>query len=136
MAKPTPETIPSDDFELLENGETLKLHEGESVKVLRRRTVAELKAGYRLYRLGVELAALEGEPDGDERALARLDESRSDMLGALRGRIIAWTWTDDLGKPHPQPDGTDGPLLGLRIQELWYLIGLVNGEAPAEEKKG
>jgi hypothetical protein len=50
--------------------------------------------------------------------------------------VLRWNWTDDAGRPYPQPEGDPEVFRRLRPEELMYLSKAVRGETPGEQKNG
>lgn len=134
MAKPQPKRIPSDDCAVKIDGAVCFPHEGEYVEMITTETVGEMKARRFLREVGVRIDAIKGEPDEKVKFEQIMDEYFDEICSHLAGRVFAWNWTDDWGRPLPQPDGTVGPLLRLRAGELYWLMNATGGETPAERK--
>lgn len=134
MAKPQPSEIPSDDFECPIGGELYRLHEGETVTVLPASTVADNKLAHALLLAQSAIEAA-GEDDPPIEIVSRLDEVNDAICAKLAERILAWTWTDDAGRPRPQPNGDPAAFHALRQQEVMYLWRLARGQETAAESK-
>ena len=135
MAKPLPKRVPSDDCAVLIDGAVYYPHEGEYVDVMPGMSVGELQSIEHLRRLGVEIQALEGEPDAQSRLLALLDPHYEELYRLLAARLVAWNWTDDRGRAIGPPDDVAN-LRTLRPEELYYLLFAAQGETPGARKNG
>ena len=69
-----------------------------------------------------------------QRVTALMDGALQGLARGLAPRIVRWNWTDWLGNPMPQPDGTVGPLLALETEELYWLLSAVKGETTGQAK--
>ena len=138
MAKPLNPTriVPSDDLWISENSERFNPHEGETVTVLRGFSVGGLRALAILQRMPVELAAVKGEEGEGMKSVEIAERAFETVCEELGHRVIGWTWTDDLGRPLSQPDGTAVPIRVLRAEELMWLVAACQGETPSEKKDG
>ncbi len=146
MSKPQAKRIPSDDCivfagrtyspdgTIKEPGEACAPHEGEWVDMFTESSVGELKAVRRLRELGTQLEAAKGEADEQSKAIRLSDDAFTELCQALAPRIKTWSWTDDAGRPMPQPDGTAASLQPLKAQELMWLLSAAQGEVPSERK--
>ncbi len=133
MAKPRPRRGGSADCVIIVDGEAYHPHEDEWIEVLSGVSVGELQATEHIRRLGVEIQALQGEPDEQERLMALLDPHYEELTTRLAERITAWSWTDDLGRPLGDP--TDpATLKKLRPEELYYLVMATQGQTPGQRK--
>ena len=131
--KPPARRVPSDDCVLTVEGVDYALHEGEWVEVRPGLTPHVLNAMRAIQELAPKLAALEGDEQA-QRTVALMDDSLGDMRLVLADLVTGWSWTDDSGSPLPQPSAEG--LAGLRIEELLYLMQVVQGNEPATEKNG
>lgn len=134
MAKPTPRRIPSDACEVVGADGPYHPHEGEWVEIVGTLTVGDIMALSALERYGVALQAAQGEPDEAIQSVRIMDQYFRQTCEGLARRVVAWSWTDDLGRPLPQPAGNPEAFAALSPAELTYLIGLVRGEQPADRK--
>ena len=134
MAKPQPIEIGSDDCVVTINGEACTPHEGESVWIIPGLSVGAINALTTLTQTGVAMEAAKGEPDEGARVTALMDGALQGLARGLAPRIVRWNWTDWLGNPMPQPDGTVGPLLALETEELYWLLSAVKGETTGQAK--
>lgn len=128
--------VESDDFEVEFEGEVYYPHSGEYVVISQAAPVSLIKAYTEFRRLSVEQAALEGEPDAQERLIELLDPAYDRILDLLSERIRSWTWTDDDEQPHPQPYRQPEVLRALSDKEVMYLLNLTMNGAPADRKNG
>lgn len=134
--KPPVRRVPSDDCALLVGGEAYYPHTGEWVEVVGGFSVQLVRGLGEIAGLGVTTASLEGEPDAERRQVAAIGSAFDDICRVLAQRVVAWTWTDERERPLPTPDGTPTPFLGLRAEELGWLLRATMGEVPAEQGKG
>lgn len=135
MAKPPPIRIPSDDCRIVLDGQEFFPHEGEWVETLAGMTVAEYKAINAMGNLAERLAQVKGDPDEEEKVNALIDGQFDQICDVLAARVVAWNWTDDAGRPLPQPNGTPAIFHRLRSHELNWLVRAAEGETPSQEKK-
>ena len=136
MAKPKPLRIPSDDCIVPINGVDYALHEGEWVEVVPGFTVGDLATIRSIREVGVRIAAAKGEPDEFEQSLVITDDMMADICRMFSQRILTWNWTDDTGQALPPPHGSPAAFSSLRAEELYYLVGAVQGATPAMLGKG
>ncbi len=138
MAKPVPVEVKSDDCLVTVNGEKCAVHEGESVWLFQGQSVAEMRAVTRLAQLQVQVDALKGSNDqaAAMTLLAEIEGLFDALCAMLAPRVVRWTWTDLLGNPMPQPDGTPGVLARLDSEELFWLLQAAKGEAGGGRKNG
>lgn len=136
MGKPQARRIPSDDCAVPDGDSACYPHEGETVAIVGRQTVAEWQAFEGIRRLGVDLLAAQGEPDEVARILLRLNGHFDELCTLLAERVVDWDWTDNRGRPLPKPDGTAAPLKRLSSDELGYLVMVATGESPGQRKNG
>ena len=123
MAKPPPESIPSDDYEVTTaDGQVYRPHEGEWVLMYLDQTVEEVTAGEALARIGVEMQAAKGDKDEALKIGLLAEQHFAILCEALAERVVDWTWTDRRGRPLPKPDGTTGPISKLSSDEMGYLL--------------
>ena len=147
MSKPPARQVPSDDYTVVVEGEVYHPHEGEYVSLVGNPTIGELEGWDEFRRMAVEFDAIKGEPDEREKVGALLETTTRHLCALLARRIVGWTWTDDRGRPLVAPalDDPDdetqvvdatGLLKALTTDELYYLLRISRGEAPAERKNG
>lgn len=122
---------------VVEPGETYYLHQGESVWLLPVGTVQMQLAAMRLATAGAELAAIEGDQEGQLVGLAAINAGLTGLARAVAERVVAWDWTDIRGEPLPQPYRSSATLLNLEASELhWLSTASTLGETEAERKNG
>lgn len=137
MAKPTVRVVPSDDCIVTIGGEDFALHEKEWVRVMPGYPIALFKAVRGIQGLKVKIDALEGDDAAKAvETVVLMDSSFDDIVALLRDRILGWNWTDDAGVPYPQPKEHPEVFERLQAFEILYLVGVLQGEAPAERKNG
>lgn len=134
--KPALRRVPSDDLVIEEGGELYTPHAGEWVEILPGFRVADFRVVQALADLQVTMQALRGEDDGELRAMVAASEAYALTLAEIRTRVIRWSWTDDLGRPYPQPCDHPEVIDALRIEEVNYLGRVIRQQNPAQEKKG
>ena len=134
MGKPPSIKLPSGDFELVVDGVTYKPHEGEWIEASRMQRIGEVVSISQLSRLGVELQALAGDEDEQARMADLMEKHFEDICRVLAERVIAWNWTNDQGNAYPPPSRDAFQL--LRAEELYYLLRVIQGEGPGEQKNG
>lgn len=138
MPKPVPVEVKSDDCLVTVNGEPCAVHEGESVWLFKGQSVSEMRVVSRLAQMQVQVDAL--KDSGDTAAalalMAEIDAVFDDVCAMLAPRLVRWTWTDLLGNPMPQPDGTARFLARLESEELFWLLQAAKGDAGGGRKNG
>jgi hypothetical protein len=134
VAKPPIRQVPSDDCLVEVDGTEYKVHEGEWVKVISSFAVGSLHVMRRVTELQSQMDSL--EDDEEIRKALLVDDVVIELVDVLKGRIVEWTWTNDLGEPLPQPLNNPDAFQALRIEELMYLALVVRGESPAEQGNG
>jgi hypothetical protein len=141
LSKPPLRPVPSDDCAVTINGETYYPHEGETVWIVGKASVGELQSYWEFRQKVRELPSENGRPADDATLEAwnaynrsyeeRLSLSFDDLCQMVAGRVAKWDWTDDVGNPLPQPDGSLEPMKRLRTEELNWLHAVIQGESPA-----
>lgn len=134
MSKPGTRRVPSDDCVITVDGVEFHPHEGEWVEVIAGFRIGDLRAQRGLAELQPRLEAVEGESQEGARKLAMMDDSFAELVDALSTRVRRWSWTDDDGAPLPQPYRNPDAFRPLRLEEIYYLATVSQGEAPAEKK--
>ena len=132
--RPEPVIVPSDDCVITRDGREYHIHRGEWVKAAVGMTLGQVRLIEKLTRLQSEMAAVEGDSDEDKQVVRLLSGTAGDAAAVLRGRIVAWNWTDSAGTPRPQPS-EPGAFDGLELEELFYLVAVLRNQAPAERSK-
>lgn len=130
MAKPQARRIPSDDCVVEVDGEKYNVHEGEWVELIPVTTVSDLAVLQKARDLETVAAAAKGDPDENVKMLDATSGMVDSICEMLAPRVKAWNWTDDAGRPLPQPDGTAEPLKRLHWEELLYLTQAAQGQNP------
>lgn len=136
MSKPKPRRIDASACPVADGDQICYPHEGEWVEVLSGMTAGQMQAVAHLQRIGVEMDALQGEPDQGIKSFALLEPYYAEIQALVATRLIDWNWTDDLGEPLPKPDRTTGPLNQLRLEELYWLLTAAQGETLDDRKNG
>lgn len=128
MTKHPTRTVPSDDCAVVIDGIESHPHRGEIV------TFAgwfDMNALAIMYAFGDLLdRVIDAE---EEEALRLIDESDplvERFIAVLASCIVEWNWTDDLGKPLPQPHENADAFRALRLDELVYLALLAAPKLP------
>jgi len=132
VAKPPTRQVPSDDCLVEVDGVEYAVHEGEWIRVISSFAIGSLKVMRRVTELQSQMDAL--EDDETIRKVILMDDTVDELIGVLQARIVEWNWTDDLGKPLPQPLNNPDAFKPLRLVELMYLALVVRGESPEEQK--
>ena len=129
MGKPNVRRIPSDGCGVADEtgGATYYPHEGEWVDVIPGMEVRMLAVLQKFNGLADAYAAIEGDSDADEKAIALSRDAIETALPALRDRVVGWSWTDDLGRPLPQPLEDPDVFLRLKGPEVGWLVAAVQG---------
>lgn len=136
MGKPRPRRVASDRCPVLVDGQLYYPHEGEWVELLAGVTVGQLGLLRQVQELPARLSQADGDADEAAQVVALMEAALSEASAFLAPRVLAWSWTDDLGRPLPQPDGTPGPLRALRAEELYWLLDGAQGETADDAGKG
>jgi hypothetical protein len=131
MAKPTYIRVPSDDCEVPVGDQVFNVHEGEWVDVLPIRLVGDNRFFVTVNRLQVELEAVKGDEDESQRVSEIMARHFDRVVGFIRPRIGAWSWTDMDGKPLPQPAEDPDVFERISSDELLYLTRVVQTGRPA-----
>ena len=134
MAKPIARRVPSDDCAVTHAGEVFYPHEGEWVEMLPGISVGDLAALKSLAQLEMRRAALDGDEDEGAQTIDMLLEAVATARTVVTPRLTAWSWTDIRGAPLPCPADDPDVYLGLEVEEVFYLMRVARGEAPAERK--
>ena len=112
-----------EDGEIVNPGTPYFIHQNEWVEILPVMTVKEV---VNLSRLQVS-----GSDPGVQ------GQNFTDLCGELSRRVIAWNWTDLMGKAIDQPYDRPDVLEKLSSEELlWLVSATTNQETPDERKKG
>jgi len=142
MAKPQPIRIPSDNCIVTIDGVEYRPHENEWVEVLPGLKVGHQKLIAEMNALRAEFETLEDDAEQDDEsglaARRRINELAAQyndkMIDFLRQRLVAWNWTDELGRPLPELDGTERPFELLSAEELGWLLAACRGDVETESK--
>jgi hypothetical protein len=135
MSKPPTRPVPSDDYVLTVDGVEYHPHEGEQVEFIGSTTVGEMQAFNRFRRLSVSIDAVKGEADEAQKINELMDPAFEQLCELLARRLVRWSWTDDAGRPLPQPDAPE-VLKALCAEEVYYLLIAAQGESAGERKNG
>ena len=112
-----------EDGEIVNPGTPYFIHQNEWVEILPVMTVKEV----------VNLSRL--QVSGSDPGV--LGQNFTDLCGELSRRVIAWNWTDLMGKAIDQPYDRPDVLEQLSSEELlWLVSATTNQETPDERKKG
>ena len=112
-----------EDGEIVNPGTPYFIHQNEWVEILPVMTVKEV----------VNLSRL--QVSGSDPGV--LGQNFTDLCGELSRRVIAWNWTDLMGKAIDQPYDRPDVLEKLSSEELlWLVSATTNQETPDERKKG
>lgn len=155
MAKAALRQVSSDDYTEVEDGQIIHPHEGEWVRVIAGKTVADVKMALQLSHVQTDLAALDPDP-GEQLSteeLGKLERQRLEIVAPvydevnalLARRIVAWNWThrvtgrplipwnaqDEDGRDYAEIDGAD-VFSQLTPTEQGYLLAVVKAESPGE----
>ena len=106
--------------EIVEQGEPVKLHENEWVRVLPVITIKEALA-LGTFRNSVE----EGQ----------LSVAMDSICESLAKRIVDWNWTGIDNEPLAKPYGNPEVFKDLYNEEILWLITATSGETKSDEKK-
>lgn len=137
MSKPAPIRYDTGDLEVEVGGQKYRPHEGEWVEAYAGLTVGQVGLFARLQQLAGRVEALQGEPDAPAKEIALRDEVYQEALRTITPRIARWSWTDAAGEPLPQPRDDPSVMQRLSLEEMFYLVGLIqNGETPGMRKNG
>jgi hypothetical protein len=136
MAKPGFRRVPSDDCKVEDGGELFYPHEGEWIECTRGLQVREMASLQEMQSMLTELDTVKGEPDEWQRVPEIMTRHYDRLIPILRDRVVRWNWTDDAGRPYPQPMDDPDVFRRLKPEELWYLSAAIRGETPGEQKNG
>ena len=134
MAKPKPTQVPSDDCVVLDGDERLNPHEGEWVLAYCGYRAGDARMMRGLQELKAKMAAIEGDDDAGQQQMILTSDAFGEVIIALQDRIVAWNWTDDRGRPYPQPEEDPNVFHRLRIDEAIYLGMVVQKNNPKAEQ--
>ena len=80
---------------------------------------------------------MQGESGHEAEILSLMNEHFDTICQGIASKVLAWNWTDMLGRPLPEPDGTVTPFKRLSAEELYWLFGAIRGiETGAARKNG
>lgn len=135
MSKLPTRRVPSDDFTVVLQDKTYRPHAGEWVEFRGFPTVgAQLRfmraASWRA-KTPDDFAAM--GPDELEEAMASMTEAIESTISELAQAIVAWTWTDNEGRPYPSPP-SESDLQRLSTEEIGYLSAAYRGNAGDDSK--
>jgi hypothetical protein len=134
VSKPTAVRIPSDDCTVTVAGKEYHVHEGEWIEIMPGGRVGEFEVLDTFFGIEAAMAAVKGDPDESRQGFHILNDALKIAVPVLRDRILAWTWTDDAGRPLPQPCEGDPAFRLLQFEELSYLVAtLARGESRKSE---
>ena len=112
-----------EDGEIVNPGTPYFIHQNEWVEILPVMTVKEV----------VNLSRL--QVSGSDPGV--LGQNFTELCGELSRRVIAWNWTDLMGKAIDQPYDRPDVLEQLSSEELlWLVSAATSQENPDERKKG
>lgn len=135
MSKPEAVRYDSGDLETESDGKSYRPHEGEWAEVYPGFLVGEVDLFLHLRELGEKLEALKGQPEALQRQMALSSDAYRRAIAVLADRIAGWSWTDNRGRALPQPGDDPEVFRRLAIDEIWYLVRLVQtGEGPGQRK--
>lgn len=134
--KPVARRVPSDDCEVTDGAAVYRPHEGESVEVRAGIRVGELRRYRVLAELDVQILSVQGEDQAHVKQLQLMEGGMAEACAILADRIVGWDWTDDHGRPLPQPADDPTVFERLDLDEIRYLIAVARGESPGERKNG
>ena len=103
------------------------VHKGEKLSLLPVSSMDEL------INIGKLTRALASEQQ-DAESVAEAAEAFDSLCEVLSKRVYSWTWTDLDGDPLPQPYQNPAAIRGLNTEELFWILNVVQGEAPEERK--
>ena len=118
---------------IIDHGETYYPHAGEWVEVL---PVGTVQAMLAWNRLQVPALGESATPAEYQAYLRELDAALAAICAQLATVVVAWSWTDLVGQPLPQPYGRPDVLLQLELEELTWLKAAASGETGGERKNG
>lgn len=116
------------DGEVVEEGTKIAVHLGESVDVMR---IPSMRAWMALGRIDTE-----GLDPTAPSTLRTMEGGFDDIASDIARRITAWTWTDMGGEPLPAPYKNVDVIRALEVDELFYLMNVIAGEAPEQRGNG
>lgn len=133
--RPRPPSIhvPSDDCEIEYDGRTYTPHIGEWVRVVPVRRVGDAEVFHNIHQLETVIAAAKGDADEGKKITAAVARQSAGLIGFLKGRVVAWNWTEwTTGEPLPPP----GPdvFRQLTDAELLWLVSAIQQNNPARRK--
>ena len=123
---PPAQQVPSDDCELNIRGTIYHPHVGEWIEIVPHISVQDLRMQAEWDEMQVQLKALEGDEDEDEKAGPLIRQAYDSIIAVVAPRLMGWTWSDHRG--HPLPPPSPAILITLHLQELQYLTRAVRGD--------
>lgn len=118
--------VPSDDCAVPAGGKTFFPHRGEWVEIVPGQTTGERLARAQVMLKGGDLMSAGLTDDAARAGFEALEAAMREICVGLAGRLRAWNWTDNHGKPLPPPSDP-AVLRALNAHELGYLM-TVGGE--------
>src|SRR5690348_17178204 len=112
--------VPSDDCAVPVGDKTFFPHRGEWVEIIPGQSTGERLAKAQVILKGGDLLAAGLTDEGARAGFEDLDRAMREICVGLAGRLRAWTWTDNHGKPLPAPSDP-AVLRALSAHELGYL---------------
>ena len=125
------------DGQIMEEGEPHRVHEGEWVEIL---PVTSMRAW-----LGLGGAATDDEEADASLRASAIAANFGDICSSLAKQVTAWTWTDMVGDPLPQPFRNIEAIKDLATDEVIWLMNaaaregtdeLKNDDAPSQNGSG
>lgn len=136
MTKPKVPTkvIHSDTCTVTIDGTEYAIHEGEWVEIIPIIEVRETQAFSQLGQFQIELEA--ARDDATQGQIADIMNRHYDVIcEGIASKVVAWNWTNMLGVPLPQPDGSTELFKRLTADELYWLFAAIRRQEAPESRK-
>jgi len=136
--RPEPVWIASEGCRIEAGGRSYYPHQGERLRARPGLTVGAMRAAMAISELQPQLEALDEDTPELDRAelMGRMERAMARLQADVAPRIVEWTWTDELGARLPAPAADPGVLERLDVQELYYLVGALRGDAEEQQGEG
>ena len=117
------------DWSIKEDGEPVRPHQGEWVKVIPVSSVSNFLS------IG-DMMREAGKTDmNNPQVITAITPAFQQLCDQLSKRIVEWNWTDWDGEPLEQPHRRPDVIAQLSEDEVLWLVTAVQGETPDQRKK-
>ncbi|MAH46922.1 hypothetical protein CMI37_13915 [Candidatus Pacearchaeota archaeon] len=113
--------------EITEQGEPVYPHKGEWVEIIPVGSVQQVITLGEIMREGKDTKSVE--------LLEKIEPAFNELCELIAEKVMAWNFTDWMGKELPQPHGKPKVIASLTEDEVLWLLTCVQLESSGERKK-